>query len=78
MVISYNRTNRIRLPDSRLQVLPAYQPRLKRAETGKLLMRTSVRNTSMTTISHRSSNDFRRIQSNAIAKALNSAMMAAV
>jgi hypothetical protein len=32
---SYDKTNRMRLPDSRPQVLPAYRPRLKRAETGE-------------------------------------------
>jgi hypothetical protein len=55
----------------------AYQPRLKRAETGKLLIRASVMNTSMTTIRHKSSNDFRVIQSGTIAIALNRAMAAA-
>jgi hypothetical protein len=55
----------------------AYQPRLKRAETGKLLIRASVMNTSMTTIRHKSSNDLRVIQSGTIAIALNRAMAAA-
>ncbi|OSI64648.1 hypothetical protein BSZ22_32180 [Bradyrhizobium canariense] len=57
--------------------MTAYQPRLKRAETGKLLIRASVMNTSMTTIRHESSNDFRVIQSGTIAIALNRAMAAA-
>ena len=51
---------------------------MKRDETGKLLIRTSVRKTSMTTISHRSSKDFRWIHSKAIAMMLNNAMMVAV
>ena len=53
-------------------------PAEKRAETGKLLMRTSVIKTSITTISHRSSNDFCRNQSSVIAIVVNSAMMLAV
>src|SRR3954451_4290761 len=77
MVISYSKTNRMRLPDSKLQILPAYQPRLKRVATGKLLIRTSVMNTSITTINHKSSNDLRWTQSEMIAAALNSAMNAA-
>ncbi len=52
-------------------------PTEKRAEIGKLLMRTSVIKTSITTISHRSSNDFCRSQRSVIATVVNSAMMLA-
>ncbi len=50
---------------------PAYQPLLKRTGTGNEMRQTSVRYAHITTISHRSSTERRRIQSSMSAKALN-------